>query len=38
MKDLSEQRLIERAGSGDGAAFACLVERHYSLIFRVALR
>lgn len=38
MKDLSEQQLVERAVGGDGAAFACLVEHNYALIFRVAFK
>jgi len=38
MDDQSDQWLIERAGAGDGTAFARLLERHYTFIFRVAYK
>ncbi len=38
MDDQSDQWLIERAASGEGAAFARLLERHYDFIFRVAYK
>ena len=38
MDDASDEDLIARAIDGDGGAFARLVERHYSAIYRTAWR
>ncbi len=38
MSEPSDQSLIEAARAGDGRAFACLLERHYAMIYRVAYR
>ena len=36
--DVSDRTLIDRVRTGDAAAFASLVARHYDLIFRLAYR
>ena len=38
MGDGSDQELAGRAAKGDAAAFACLIERHYDRIHRIAWR
>lgn len=34
----SDERLARAAAQGDAAAFACLLERHYDRVFRLAFR
>ena len=38
MNDATDGALARRAGTGDGDAFAALLERHYDRIFRVGAR
>ncbi len=38
MDDPSDQRLIRKAINGDSEAFTSLVERYYSIIFRIAYK
>jgi len=38
MEKESDQELVELAVSGDAAAFARLIERHYDMIYRVAYK
>lgn len=38
MEKISDQELVSLAVSGDAAAFARLIERHYDMIFRVAYK
>lgn len=38
MEKISDQELVGLAVSGDAAAFARLIERHYDMIFRVAFK
>jgi len=38
MEKISDQELVGLAVSGDAAAFARLIERHYDMIFRIAFK
>ena len=38
MEKISDQKLVDLAVSGDAAAFARLIERHYDMIFRIAFK
>ncbi|MGM0422063.1 MAG: RNA polymerase sigma factor [Pseudomonadota bacterium] len=36
--DATDETLIKQAGAGDGSAFACLVERHYMTMYKMAYK
>jgi RNA polymerase sigma-70 factor (ECF subfamily) len=36
--DMTDETLIKQAGAGDGSAFACLVERYYTIMYKMAYK